>query len=365
VARLKIEANQGKGNYVCKTSSYFPITIPHVQKKSQNLSFSDSTVDWILSDTRKIGGVYYPQDVSGEMTTVTLISSNESVAEISSDNNILVKGIGTTTITALAVESDEYLAGSASYVLSIYPRYALKGVFSVSATKTVVFSKGNLQASVDATGAPAAWRVAEHQHDYLGEETLDLGLGTKELNLDLFCWSTDAASNNWGIHTKTGTPTDPNTPGFTDGNFRDWGSVIGDGWRTLSKEEWSYLLKRQVNGGSGYMYAYRNFNFTAIKIDGEYVKGIFFYPDNYTGSYNETTWAEINAANIVFLPGGGYREGQMVMTDYNRSGLYWTSTPDHDNRAYYMTFAGDIETGISDFNFRFMGYSVRLVADFK
>ena len=119
------------------------------------------------------------------------------------------------------------------------PEGALPGEFSISAAKKVHFSQGNLVATIDASGVPVAWKFATKQHDYLGECGANGTIGTAAGDVDLFCWSTDATSNNWGIYTMTEI-----TEGVTDGNFNDWGKNIGNGnvWRTLSTEEWQYLF---------------------------------------------------------------------------------------------------------------------------
>lgn len=100
------------------------------------------------------------------------------------------------------------------------PEGALPGEFSISATKKVHFSQGNLVATIDASGVPVAWKFATKQHDYLGEGGANGTIGTAAGDIDLFCWSTDATSNNWGIYTMTEI-----TEGVTDGNFNDWGKI--------------------------------------------------------------------------------------------------------------------------------------------
>ena len=63
----------------------------------------------------------------------------------------------------------------------------------------------------------------------------------------------------------------------------DWGAnVIGsypaNVWRTLTIDEWTYLIEtRTVNGGKGSGHSY------TLKMNGNL--GIVLYPDNYTGSF--------------------------------------------------------------------------------
>jgi len=86
-------------------------------KQIQNLSFSQSTVTWTLGSGYSINSSYDPQ-ASGAKTTVSYTSSDTNVAVIE-NNKIVIKGAGTTTITANAVADATYEAASKSYTLII------------------------------------------------------------------------------------------------------------------------------------------------------------------------------------------------------------------------------------------------------
>ena len=80
---------------------------------------------------------------------------------------------------------------------------ALIGQFSVSSTKKVYFSKGNLQATYD--GSNWTWAFAEHQWDYIGNAagntkvTASSPYISENATVDLFGWV--GASSNWtGVH---------------------------------------------------------------------------------------------------------------------------------------------------------------------
>lgn len=116
VARLQIEANAGRGDYVCKTSDYFALK---PDKKPQQIFFKSPTVVWTLDDY-PIGRTVAPQTLEGAMTTPVFTSSNESVATfIAEGDKIIIKGPGKTTITAVAQEANDYAAATASYELII------------------------------------------------------------------------------------------------------------------------------------------------------------------------------------------------------------------------------------------------------
>ncbi len=115
---------------------------------------------------------------------------------------------------------------------------ALSGVFTVGAGATsgpdddvrIHFSQGNLQAFYD--GEKYIWTFAANQYDYIGNTSGNRTIDSPAYGdgIDLFGWSTDAASSNWGIHTQTSTQ-DPDI--YTGGNFKDW-SGIPDRKETLS-----------------------------------------------------------------------------------------------------------------------------------
>lgn len=246
----------------------------------------------------------------------------------------------------------------------------LPGLFSVSATTKVRFSKGNLQAVIDSGAHVTSWKFAETQNSFIGNAAANNSIGDKAGTVDLFGWSTDATYNNWGIHTKENVGTQHIE--WTGGSFKDWGGVtgIGTGWHTLSSEEWTYMKdeKRGVSLDSSYVNAVAN----TVTIEGDVCKGLFLYPDNYSGTQVGTTgmdkWDEINNAGIVFLPSAGYRRGLEVDGIDAWNGGYWSSTsydlkPDEEgyeyDNAYYLAFA---EKGTFIFyDQRHKGRSVRLV----
>ncbi len=232
---------------------------------------------------------------------------------------------------------------------------ALPGIFSVAGNKKVKFSRGNLVATIDADGAPTAWKFHEHQYGVIGASGANVTIGDTAGDVDLFCWSTDAANNNWGIHTQT------DTSARIGGNFNDWGKNIGDGktWRTLSAIEWDYLFNtsgRMVNSKPCYT------NLTdGVTIDSNTFYGVFVYPDDYDGDVvsSSMSWDDINAAGIVFLPAAGRRFGSSV-THVLSIGACWSSSS--NGGAIFAYFHSD---GVNpdSLHTRNNGISVRLVQD--
>ena len=137
------------------------------------------------------------------------------------------------------------------------------------------------------------------------------------------------------------------------GEFVDWGCKIISGdiantWRTMTANEWGYLLEKRTNANQLYGVA---------MVSG--VNGLIVLPDNWVcpegisfqcGLYSEKVdnyalhqsfhideWKRMENAGAVFLPASGFRDGIMV-DKQNLSGYYWSSTSADSNNAYRMYF---------------------------
>ena len=234
----------------------------------------------------------------------------------------------------------------------------LPGAFSVSAMQQVHFSQGNLQYRASTN----TWRFAEHQYDFVGSANSNISF-TYSGWIDLFGWGT---GNN---------PTLAITDYTYYSTFVDWGSnaIINGGnavnqWRTLTQSEWYYLLYSRANASS---------KRGTGNING--VGGLIILPDSWAqpsgcpqfspgvasdwshNSYTLAQWAQMELAGAVFLPAAGYRLGTDV-GDMGSSGLYWSSTPNDEDYAYYVGFIGRyLNAAYSDY--RGDGFSVRPVQD--
>lgn len=238
------------------------------------------------------------------------------------------------------------------------------GVFSVSADKQVTFSKGNLQY----TQSTNTWSFAENQYDYLGGANIAIDADVLADKVDLFGWST--ATTNFGVSTST-------SDSDYSGSFVDWGTnKIGNDapntWRTLSYDEWKYLLNTRTNASSLKGVA---------QVNG--VNGLIFLPDtwvcpegitfksgfhsshgrSYYAAYQTFTadqWSKFEAAGAVFLPAAGYRYGSSV-PDVQLGGGYWSATVSFSDYAGYLYFLS--LKARMDYGNRRGGLSVRLVKD--
>ena len=235
------------------------------------------------------------------------------------------------------------------------------GSFSVSATKKVTFSPGNLQYHP----ANDEWRFAENQTDYIGDANSNCS-PTYNGWLDLFGWST--SSTNFGVSTSTD---------YNDysGSFVDWGTnQIGSDapntWRTLTRTEWEYLLKTranasslkgvaQVNGVNGLILLPDNWTCPA----GVTFKSGFhsYYGVDYYAAYQTFTadqWSKLESAGAVFLPAAGYRNGS-GMRYVQQDGQYLSASS--NEYAYCLFF--DWKAATVSYDVRYKGRSVRLVKD--
>ncbi len=265
-------------------------------------------------------------------------------------------------------DADKYLTAGKIYNITrnAIPG-ALNGQFSVSSTKKVYFSKGNLQATTTNNGTSWTWAFAEHQWDYIGDAAANNainGNGTVSANgtVDLFGWST--AETYFGIHNSE-------VKGDYSGDFVDWGTVpgIGEGWYTLSKDEWVYLFNTRSDAANKYGSA-------KISTTAGDRHGIIILPDAFvdpnknkgsnafvgsptdwvTNVYTAENWALMEAAGAVFLPAAGYRQGAWV-NSVGSEVYNWSSSAYDGAKAYGVLFKSDYSAD------RYYGQSVRLVRD--
>lgn len=252
------------------------------------------------------------------------------------------------------------------------PAGALNGEFSVSATKTVKFSKGNLQ--YIGSAATPYWQFAEHQYDYLGTTTSQNSDATN-VDRDLFGWGTSGKTiSNYGTanqpyatsYTDTAYGPSDGTSSLT-GTYAngDWGVNMGSGWRTLTLDEWVYLFNTRTNAATLR---------TLATVNGK--KGLIIMPDGWTASgvsltvtianyttnnINTTDWVTLESQGCVFLPAAGYREGTWVDL-VGSNGYYWSSTAVSTSYARGVRFDSGY-VGPAGNNNRYLGFSVRLVYD--
>lgn len=228
------------------------------------------------------------------------------------------------------------------------------GKFSISPSKQVMFSQGNLQYQPYSD----TWRFAEQQWDIIGAANENMSLSYNGW-IDLFGWGSGK------------------NPMSNDGNdsFMDWGNYfiingVGKNWQTLTKDEWEFVLERRITNSG--------IRFAKAKVNG--INGIILLPDNWKNSvYNlnkintagasysvniisQKDWVNLfESYGAVFLPSAGYRLGSSV-SGVGSLGVYWSATRYDNHRSYYVNFSdGYFNTTLV--NYHNGGQSVRLVCD--
>lgn len=288
----------------------------------------------------------------------------------------------------------------------------LPGAFSVSSTKQVNFTKGNLQYNA----AYNSWRFAENQYTYIGNaagnNVLTSARTTQNAWIDWFGWGTSGFDNTvidatavnfqpWAyVNTITGDANNPYQYGpsitimaanaswsesLATKNY-DWGvynftAGVEAGCRTLTKAEWTYLLATRTNATSLYGFG---------KLFG--VNGIYLLPDSWSWSSSAVAaavtaasfvwtaaakvftnnviadddngralWRAMEDAGAVFLPAAGCHNSTGIVNVGER-GWYATSTC-KDSANYYSIYFYPKTLNLDNNSYRSSKICVRLVKD--
>ena len=197
--------------------------------------------------------------------------------------------------------------------------------FSVSATKTVTFSPGNLQYHA----ANNEWRFAPSQLDYVGAENANISPSYNGW-IDLFGWGTGNNPTNASIDYE-------DYPTFVDWGVNKIGNDAPNTWRTLTDEEWKYIINGRSNAS----------NLKGVaQVNG--VNGLILLPDGWTcpsgvtfksgfnaetyyspyaieeyQTFNASDWAKLEASGAVFLPAAGGRFDDNI-NELQEVGGYWS-----------------------------------------
>lgn len=202
------------------------------------------------------------------------------------------------------------------------------GVFSVSDSKQVTFSKGNLQYHP----LNDEWRFAENSTDYIGLDNTHISYYYDGW-IDLFGWCGSRTTANFGVNSSS--DVSDYTGAFVDWGANKIGEYVPNTWHTLTGDEWHYLLNNRTNA---------DMLVGVAQVSG--VNGLVLLPDNWIrpkdvifkcgfynglGSYPDfqiltiDQWSKLEAAGAVFLPAAGLRDGTYVEA-VQIHGYYWTSS---------------------------------------
>jgi len=338
-------------------------------KSSEGKSSEDKTTDSSISCDPAIktvtsyGGTFVVTVTSKKDWTAT---SNQTWVSLSPNS-----GQGDAFVTVTVSQGIEGSAkvlfsngdGSATLTIERKALYQgeLPGEFSVSETLKVRFSKGNLRYHP----LNKKWAFAEHQWEVVGDDNTKIS-DTYNGWIDLFGWGT---GNN---------PTLATTTGSDYSTFVDWGTnKISNGgdspdqWRTLSKDEWLYIIEGRPRASS---------LFGVGRVCG--VDGLILLPDEWmdipeiafnsglapnSGNNGYETvndialseWSRMEQAGAVFLPTEKSREGT-TMDWYSGYGNYWSTTHSYGSKSWSLCFYSYMIVKNAD-GFAYFGDCVRLV----
>lgn len=268
-----------------------------------------------------------------------------------------------------------------------YANGSSKSYFQVSSSLQVRFSAGNLQYTRyedPGTGEMSGkWRFSEHQYDMIQDNNSNIGNYYTGW-IDLYCWGTSGWNSGGGATYE---------PYMTSGTFKPGGSNDADllgtyanadwgvynssniyygsnpsglsSWRTLTNDEWNYLLTGRSNAASKY----------GLATVGS-AKGLVLLPESWTlpsgcsftagtgsgystNTYTLEQWDLMETAGAIFLPSAGKRNGTTV-SETPDAGYYWTATHASSMNCNAMKFTNSsVSAGVG--TSRATGCAVRLV----
>lgn len=269
------------------------------------------------------------------------------------------------------IAANEYVHGEAA--VSITRDY----VFSVSSTTKVHFAPGNLQY----TKSTETWGFMAKQYDIV--ETTNQNVGDSYADQDvvsLFTWGANGNNNVTPFNTNNSYW--GGTSNLTTGSGgSDWGAVANDAnlgghrdWRTLTKDEWKYLIETRTNAAKKVGYATVNGKTGIIILPDSFTDPMknngsgAFVPKTTTGYgqnvYDGTNWDDMETAGAVFLPAAGYRNTTTAAINVGVHGWFWSATPAPDSggkKFAYILYFSDYSMKPEFTNVRSLGASVRLV----
>ena len=261
----------------------------------------------------------------------------------------------------------------------------LNGIFSVSATERVHFSRGNLQYQAS-TGT---WRFAVNQYDFVGDGTDgNVKVGSTK------CDNTKISNtySGWIDLFGCGTGSNPTNSSQTSSeymSFVDWGDnrIYNGGdavnqWRTLTITESSYLFHGRANAeelcGMGKVNGVQGVillpdawvlpegqTFNSGKAKGmSWASAGYFDGTNGANHYNDNSytiaqWKKMEEAGAVFLPAAGYRDGTTIK-EVTEIGSYWLYSTSVTAYSQIMGFTDHSMVPFS-VQLNYCGLAVRLV----
>jgi len=281
---------------------------------------------------------------------------NDSYSYLQFDvtDGTIIKTMKTKDGVGISVERNKIypitFAGTQTQTITADPNL-LAGEFSVSPTKKVNFTKGNLWCNTTTT--PVTWAFETNQYNCPNNMSND--------HVWSFYWTTTAETSyalNYTLWNSAST-TDQFWLDGSDAAHRLTVQGTSDLY-VLSKDEWLYLFGSRTNAKSLYK--------CGVTINGV-SNYLVIAPDNYTGSidtsYSLSAWATAEALGLVCLPPAGcYKTDTSTNTSsISESGKIHYGSSSHEpyvNTSYYYLC---LYSGAPDWNtcWIYYGSTLRLV----
>ncbi|MBQ6069913.1 MAG: hypothetical protein IJK84_10465 [Bacteroidales bacterium] len=244
------------------------------------------------------------------------------------------------------------------------------------------FSPGNLQYNI----ATQTWRFAEHQWDFVGDETAgNVYFGSDKCHnivnttsgytgwIDLFGWGTGQYPLSMRFNDTYGTSADWGINAIVNGCEEDGIGL----WSVLSVHEYQYLITGRDNASSLY-----------DKGVVHSVNGLILLPDNWSmpegvsistfttgqsvagfpNTITDDDWELMESAGAVFFPMCGMRNLNSNLYGAGSRGYYWSSTSESWGASRFF-ISGDAATAsqasiyanVNGSSNKAMGCGVRMV----
>lgn len=289
------------------------------------------------------------------------------------------------------LQADTVKENNSSTVVAI-EKGAIKAAFSIAEGKQVYFSMGNLQYKASEN----VWRFAPNQWEVIGDDNTNIasdydgwidmfGFGTSGWDNGVTSYQPYSTSTKNSDYYVNGVPANDLTGNFSNADWGIYNKIVNGGnetglWRTLSNEEWRFLLfnregaseKRgiaNVNGVNGLILLPDNW----IVPEGLFFNSGLEKEESRTlfsthNCFNLIQWSMMEKAGAIFLPAESARRGTkvpVVNNDNAKNAYYWTSSVGTTNEnATYLYFSSQY-LYTTNYDTRAIGINVRLVQDVK
>lgn len=364
------------------------------QMSEEAITFSDTKTDITFVEHTAYLEIGLP-------VTNTTVKINDIDYKLTYGRGWIALPVGSKVTSEALSLADKEVAAAKIYTVH-------RQVFSVSPTKKVHFSAGNLQYNI----RTSEWRFAPNQYDKCYVSTADLGDdffyfinfpenfngngGLCEYGWnDLFGWG------RWIVGEEVDkTPEDDENyfPSLDqEGDILIGESAIGTGWDVLSISEWNYLFNERDNADQKYGVATVNDVNGVVLLPDTWTapEGITFAPgmaskygkDHYVDKgnvYSVEQWKKMEQAGAIFLP----TTGTMTMKNGNPNNVlsqksaayYWSSTSGEHyyndanpynadgSREWYVSYDMQFTSAVVSVDLRsrrHYGSAVRLVRGFS